>query len=233
MRTTNGSVPALAALALVIAACGGDDGDGGSVAPGTDEVDAPAETGASDTDVPEGNAVADGGATGEPSTLLADELHPLELPEPGTAVVTLAGETYVFDDLNTCGITESSPGRFSFVAIGNGEIADGSQTRFDVSRYLIEPEALQSGDWHERDFLQMTVEQEPGGGLFSNAIHDVTRDDPGGPVSGDGDTMPVIRVVDDGGVLSATAVAEVRHPPFTGEFDRAGEGVAEFAVVCG
>lgn len=244
MRITRRSAPAVAALALVIAACGGDDGNGGALDPETGG--GPTEAGTPDsgeTDGADGTGEADesggadgapgDGATGEPSTLLAAELHPIELPEPGTAVVRLAGETYVFEALDICRIAETAPGRFSFVAIGNGEIADGSQTRFDVSRYLVDPEVWTPGDWHERDYVQMTVEQEPGGGMFSNAWHDTTRDEPGGPVTGDSDVMPVVRVVDDGGVVAATAIAEVSHPPFTGDFDRTGEGLAEFAVVCG
>lgn len=229
----------VAAVSLTAAACGGDDGGGA-------EPDAPADPPAGDGETADGGgdvgdlASDDGdggdggaaGATGEPSTLLADELHPLDLPEPGTAVVRLAGETYEFDTLNTCGISESETGGASFVAIGNSELADGTQIRFDVSRYIVAPEAVQPGTWHERDFLQMTVEQSPGEAMYSNAIHDVYREEVGGPISGDGDVLPVIRVIDDGGTVAATGVAEVTHPPFTGDFDRAGEGVGEFAVVC-
>lgn len=225
----------LAASALALAAsCGGDDDatdDAATDAAGADDA------GADEPDAGDASDAGDGsdavGGSGDPATLLADDLHPLELPEPGTAVVTLAGETYVFDELNTCGINDGGEGRRSFVAIGGGELADGTRTRFDVSRYVVDVDALAAGDWHERDFLQMTVEQEPGGGLFSNSIHDVHREVPGGPVDGDGDVTPVIRVVDDGEMVAATGVAEVTHPPFTGEYDRAGEGVGEFAVVCG
>lgn len=231
----------VAALALAAVACGGDDGGGAEPDTPTDPAADDVETADDGGDV--GDAASDGsgdaagdagaaGATGEPSTLLADELHPLDLPEPGTAVVRLAGETYEFDTLNTCGISESDTGGASFVAIGNSELADGTQIRFDVSRYIVAPEAVQPGTWHERDFLQMTVEQSPGEAMYSNAIHDVYREEVGGPISGDGDVLPVIRVIDDGGTVAATGVAEVTHPPFTGDFDRAGEGVGEFAVVC-
>jgi hypothetical protein len=228
-----------AAVVFALAACGGDDDGAGSAEP-TAEPTAEAPSGEGNGNDGNGGdvAAADAAAPGEDasggeSTLLADELHPLELPEPGTAVVRLAGETYEFGTLEICEILETAPGNFRFVAIGNDELTDGTRTRFDVSRYIIEPETLMRGDWHERDFLQLTVEQEPGDGMYSNAIHDVTRDEPGGPVSGDGDVMPVIRVVDDGAVLAATAIADVSHPSFTREFDRAGEGLAEFAVNCG
>lgn len=248
VKMTARGLALVVAGALAAAACGGDDDDAASsdtasADPATVDGDTgetgdtgdTGETGDSGDDAGDDAGVDDGAAspTGEPSTLLADELHPLELPDPGTAVVTLAGETYVFDELNSCGITETLPGRWSFVAIGNGELADGTRTRFDVSRYIVEPGEVAEGVWHERDFLQMTVEQDPGEGMYSNAIHDVHRKEVGGPVEGDGDVLPLVRVVDDGGVVAATAVAEVSHPPFTGEFDRAGEGLGEFAVNCG
>lgn len=227
-------VPVAAALVLALAACGGDDegptGIGGPAdvqppAPSDDGADAPADG----EDAP---AVGDGPAPGEQSTLLADGLHPIELPEPGTAVVRLAGETYVFETLDECRISDALEGRLTFRLVANGVLADGSGTRVEMTRTVVDLEVT-TGSWHERDYVQMTVEQEPGGGMFSNAWHDTTRDEPGGPVSGDSDVLPVIRVIDDGGVIAATAVAEVSHPPFTGDFDRAGEGIAEFAVVCG
>ena len=234
-RTTRGT--ALAAVLVLAAACGGDDDAAAGPSGENGSADAAGDTDGDDADDgASSDASGDDDAppvvSGEPATMLADELHPLDLPEPGTAVVTLAGETYVFEELNTCGINEFSEGRGSFSAIGNAQLADGSGTRFEISRTVIEVDAWSAGDWHERDFLQMTVEQEPGGGMFSNSIHDVHRVEPGDPVSGDGDVMPVIRVVDDGGVLAATAVAELSFPPFVGDIDRAGEGIAEFAVVC-
>lgn len=227
-----------AAMVFALAACGGDDDGGDAAEPATD---APAPSGDGDADVghdgaedaaADAPAGGDGPALGEPSSFLADELHPLELPEPGTAVVRLAGETYVFDDLQECRISDALAGRLSFRAVGNSELADGSGTRVEISRQVVDVEETGSA-WHERDYLQVTVEQEPGGEMYSNAWHDTTRDEPGGPVSGDGDVLPVVRVVDDGGVVAATAIAEVSHPPFTGDFDRTGEGLAEFAVNCG
>ena len=242
-------VPVAAALVLALAACGGDDegptGIGGPAdvqppAPsgeGEGEGDAGADetSGAGEVDAPDtgGDAppAGDGPAPGEQSTLLADGLHPIELPEPGTAVVRLAGETYVFETLDECRISDALEGRLTFRLVANGVLADGSGTRVEMTRTVVDLEVT-AGSWHESDYVQMTVEQEPGGGMFSNAWHDTTRDEPGGPVSGDSDVLPVIRVIDDGGVIAATAIAEVSHPPFTGDFDRTGEGIAEFAVVC-
>lgn len=247
MRTTRRPATATsiaAALVLTLAACGGDD-DGGPASGPADVASAPTDDGSdAETGGDAGGADAgadagseappagDGPAPGEQSSFLADELHPIELPEPGTAVVRLAGETYVFDTLFECRISDVLEGRLTFRLVANGELADGSGTRVEMSRQVVDLEVT-AGSWHESDYLQMTVEQEPGGGMFSNAWHDSTRDEPGGPVSGDSDVMPVIRVVDDGGTVAATAIAEVSHPPFTREFDRAGEGLAEFAVVCG
>lgn len=227
-------VPVAAALVLALAACGGDDeGPTGIGGPAEVETPVPSDDGAdAPADGEDAPAVGDGPAPGEQSTLLADGLHPIELPEPGTAVVRLAGETYVFETLDECRISDALEGRLTFRLVANGVLADGSGTRVEMTRTVVDLEVT-TGSWHERDYVQMTVEQEPGGGMFSNAWHDTTRDEPGGPVSGDSDVLPVIRVIDDGGVIAATAVAEVSHPPFTGDFDRAGEGIAEFAVVCG
>lgn len=250
-------VPAAAALVLAVSACGGDDAgptgiggpaDVGTPAPGNDATgggppadaeDAPAGGAVDAADPGEADAptdgdappVEDGPAPGEPSSFLADGLHPIELPEPGTAVVRLAGETYVFETLDQCGIIEEMEGRLTFLTVATGELADGSGTRVEMSRTVVDLDVA-VGSWHESDYVQMTVEQEPGGGMFSNAWNNTTRDAPGGPVDGDSDVLPVIRVIDDG-MIAATAVADVRHPPFTREFDRAGEGLGEFAVVCG
>lgn len=238
MRRVHRSVTvpvAAVALVLALAACGEDDAGGpaGIGGPAEVETTAPSDDG---TDAPadgeDAPPVGDGPAPGEQSSFLADGLHPIELPEPGTAVVRLAGETYVFDTLLECRISDALEGRLTFRLVANGELADGSGTRVEMTRTVVDLEVT-TGSWHESDYVQMTVEQEPGGGMFSNAWHDTTRDEPGGPVSGDSDVLPVIRVIDDGGVVAATAIAEVSHPPFTGEYDRAGEGLAEFAVVCG
>jgi hypothetical protein len=40
---------------------------------------------------------------------------------------------------------------------------------------LVEVDVLAEGASHERDSLQMTVEQETGTGMFSNAVHEVSR----------------------------------------------------------
>ena len=243
-------VAPMASLALMFAvACGGDDdGDDGGAVPDTPDAapseasddEATSESGDGADESPDdgagdgaGDADGSGAAPSGPAVALADELHPIELPEPGTAVVTLAGETYVFEDIQQCGITDAGGGRWSFNAAASGELADGSATFFNVLRTVVDPDVLSPSEWHERDFVQISVEQEAGSGMSSNAWHDVHRDAPGDPIEGDGDTLPIIFVVDDGGSVAATAIAELSHPPFTGEFDRAGEGLGEFAVNCG
>lgn len=246
-RSRRAVAPA-AVLALVFAAaCGGDDdGDTGGDADGSASVDAapadpPTEAGDDiDSDDPVEGSADDGAGESAPESApsgppitLSDELHPLELPEPGTAVVTLAGETYVFGDMWNCGINDSGD-RWTFNASASGELDDGSEIFFTVLRsVVVNPEVLSPSEWLERDFVQIAVEQEPGGGMSSNAWHDVNRDAPGDPIRGDGDVLPIIYVVSDGDAVAATAVAELTHPPLTGEFDRAGEGLGEFAVNCG
>ena len=235
-RSSRAARPAAGVLvtaALVLAACGGDDA-------GTDGPEADAEAVADPESAPEDDTGADAGAdtgadagadgeSSEPATLLADELHPIEPAEPGTARVTLAGETYVFDGLGACSVSELQ-GRRSFTASGFGALPDGSDVYFSVNRVVFDVDAIPTGQDHEWDLLQLAVEQEPGGGMSSNAWHDTARAAPGEPVSGDGDSLPVILVVDDDGEISATAVAEMRLAG--GDLDRAGEGIAEFAVTC-
>lgn len=235
---------------VALAACGGDDASGDDIGTGDSngsavETDDTVDTGAGEVETGDDDTVDTGaaddtsadettsdGATGEPSEFLADELHPVELPESDTAVITLAGETYVFDGLDICRVSDALEGRLTFQAVGTGELADGSRTRLEVRREVVDFEQT-VGSYHEWDYLQFSIEQESGGDLWSNAWNDTSRDEPGGPVSGDSDTLPLIRVIDDGTVLAASAVAELTHPPLTGEFDRTGEGVAEIALVCG
>lgn len=208
-----------AALVLGLAACGGDDA-------GSDEPAADADVDAEAVDEPEGEVSA---GSSEPATLLAEALHDIEPAEPGTARVTLAGETYVFEGLGACMVSEIN-GRRSFTASGFGALPDGSELYFSVNRLVFDVDSIPTGQDHEWDLLQLAVEQEPGGGMSSNAWHDTARAAPGEPARGDGDSLPVILVVDDGGEISATAVAEMRLSG--GELDRAGEGIGEFAVTC-
>lgn len=226
--TRNPCGAALVAALVFAAACGGNKDDNDETRTGSAADDTAGEESAAPDESEDDDAPP--AVSGEPSTLLADELHALDLPEPGTAVVTLAGETYVFDELGNCRIVEDGEGRWTFSAGGGRLLDDGSRSSFSLTRSLVEVDVLAEGSSHERDFLQMTVEQEPGTGMFSNAVHEVSRAVPGGPVEGDGDVLPVIRVIDDGGVISATAVAELALS--VSSVDRAGEGIAEFAMVC-
>ncbi|TVR28257.1 MAG: hypothetical protein EA389_00705 [Ilumatobacter sp.] len=228
-----------AALVLGLAACGGDDA--GTDGPGADaeavaepEPEPEPEPESESEPEPERESEAEGagevsGEPAEPATLLADELHPIELPEPGTARVTLAGETYVFERLGACGVSQIGE-RSSFTADGFGELPDGSDLYFSLNRLVFDVDSIPTGQDHEWDLMQLAVEQESGGGMSSNAWHDTARAMPGEPVRGDGDTLPVILVVDDGGEISATAVAEMRLS--MSDLDRAGEGIGEFAVSC-
>lgn len=228
VRSRLSAVVAVAALAG--AACSGDDG-GSAGDTESDTGDTGTVGAASDTvDDATDDQVTPAPPSG-PSTVLAESLHGLDLPEPGTARVTLAGETYVFESLGVCQIDETDRQR-SFRLTASGVHTDGSELYVEMSRVVVDVEALDSGVDHERDYLQIAVQQEIGVPGFSNAWHDATRAAPGEPVRGDGDELPVIRVVDDGGVVAATGLAEVTNPPFTRDFDRTGEGVAEFAVVC-
>lgn len=237
MHRTTRSFPMIAVAALVLAACGGDDdgGAGASIDAGAAD-GTPGETG--DTDNTDGAGGAEDaadpgdGSTGEPSEFLADALHPIELPEADTAVITLAGETYVFEGLEPCRVTEVAEGRFMFQAVGTGELADGSSIRLEVRREVVDLEQS-AGSYHEWDFLQFSIQQEPGGEMWSTAWNDTTRVETGGPVRGHSDTLPNILVVDDGTMLAASSVAELRNALPSAELDRAGEGIAEIAVVCG
>jgi len=242
------AIPAVAAF-LLVAACGGDDGgidDDASVDP-LAEVDPPtteddpaegdaggAGVGDAGPDEPGAEAADDEDAAadvpmlpGEPATLLADELHRIDLPEPGTAVVTVAGETFVFDELSLCqfsaiGSTES------FTATGSTPGADGATIEFAMSRSVADPEQAGPGLPHERDQLALVVVAETGD--RSSTSHVVERETVDAPIEGDGDTTPVILVTDDG-TGAATGVAEL-VPAASSLNDFAPTGPAEFAVTC-
>ncbi|MCC5951083.1 MAG: hypothetical protein JJU45_03205 [Acidimicrobiia bacterium] len=198
-----------------LAACGDDDGGGA-----TDAAD-------------NGSEAADQG-DGQPSDLLADALDDVEMPDAGVAVITVDGTTYEFDDLDNCGLTEGME-TTGFSVNAMGETDDGASTRLEVTRSVHDSGDIGVGGIYERDWVQLSVfmERDDAQDGFSNTIMDTTRDELGGPVTGDGDTLPVVKVLEEDGVVMATAVGEVALMPFTRDYDAAGEGAFEFAVNCG
>lgn len=260
--TTTASRRRLAMLpvaALVLAACGGDDDADGSDAADAAALPAPAgdepaaDPGDDAGDDAGGGAVDDAGGDDDdgaatdpppatpasgPATLMS-ALDPIDLPDPGTARVVLAGETYEFEfaafEFAVCEVSNpfgDLEDAQQFRAVALGETADGHETRLEIIRRVDLTDGFRIFGDHEWEFLQLSVSQEPGGEMYSNAIADGSRPEIGGPVRGDFEELPVIKVAEVDGRLAATAIAEVSHPPFTREFDRTGEGLAEFALVC-
>jgi hypothetical protein len=228
-RTLSLRLALVAVLGLALVACGDDDTDGAS--PATTDAGQQA-AGGDDPDggTGDGEVPADGGG---PATLASDSLHDLDMPDPDSAWVTLDGETYEFDGLSQCAVNEVDE-LISFDAAGSTELDDGRLIMFQVYRWITPPDAMDMfGAIHEIDFLQLSVEGEAGEGLFANSVHTTQRNEIGGPVTGDADSLPVLQVAEDGS--AAAAVAEVRDPLAgldAGDVPEAAEGTAEFAITC-
>lgn len=205
-------------LVLALAACGDDDSD----TPGAE--------------APPGNAGSEGpsGDGGAPYPLFASSLHTdVDLPAPGSAVVTVGGTTYEFDQLSECGLIEVDEGRGEgFYAEGESTADDGRGVRFSLFRSVNTSGNPATGATYETDAIDLFVEQEPGGGLESNSYRRGDRPEDGGGVLGPADEMPFVFVVDDDGSLSASAMGEVDYLA-AGMPDAAPTGDAVFAVNCG
>lgn len=235
-RTHLTGVVAAAGLALVLAACGGDDPgeptgtDAGDAADAADEP--PADP--ADVDADAGDAADDAGASGQ-ATAEDGWSEPLDLPvpAPGTGVFTLEGVSYEVD------ITCRGPGvipdevmdgnsqlnefiPFSLEANGLGEDADGRPIRVTVSRGI-----FIQGD----RYLQIRNMEWGGGGILD--IVNFANDDGGGvqqtPSSRDpqASELPLVRA-DPSGFITAEGVL---NPVFETEEDSP-TGPYTFAAQC-
>lgn len=251
-RTLRRVAAPAAALALVFAAaCGGDDaGAPDDTAPPTDapddaaDADADADDDVADDPVDPPSDDADAAAEAaeeaiedavdevvlsDPAAFLAAELHPIDLPAPGTAVVRVAGETFELA-IEACGILRVGSTE-SLTVTGSGETSDGAATFFAMARNVTAPDAAGPGTPHEADVVTLGVEQGVGTGENSVVRHEVSRETVSAPLLGDGTDLPVVLVVEDGDDVAATAVADL-VPSATSMFDGAPTGPAEFAVNC-
>ncbi|MCC5951554.1 MAG: hypothetical protein JJU45_05610 [Acidimicrobiia bacterium] len=233
MRVRHTSALFVAALfaTAALAGCGDDDASGTDPADNGAAGDAPADESAAGGD--DDNTVADPG-DGQPSTLVGDELDDVAIPDVGTAVISVDGTEYVFEELGNCRITVDGTIE-TFAVTGSGETDDGALTALDVSRSVHTVDDVEEWQTYERDWVQLSVQQDPGSDppAFSNTIMEATREVLGGPVTGDASAMPVIKVVDGDDGLVATAVGEVSFMAGMGDIDAAGEGPFEFAANCG
>lgn len=225
MSCHRGGAALMAALALgaILGACGDDDRP-------TSAPD-PAPT------VPAGSrgTPATGGRPSQILSTSLDGLTDIAMPEAGTAVIVVNGVEWTFPVLDECGVgVDPGDGAATFTVHGRGRTADGLETELEVRRRVADARAAVGGT-HETDWVQLSVqmETEPGPVLWSRTSMDVTRLDPEGPVSGDAEELPVIKVVEANGTFRATARARVDHMAYTEDYDAAGEGPFELAVHCG
>jgi hypothetical protein len=212
----------LCAAVLFAAACGDDDSSNGSGGDGDDgDVEAPA-----DSDAP----AAQGG--GDEFGLLAAGLHPgVEPAAPGTAVVRFADQEFRFDTLDQCEIETILDGRRQrFVVFAEGVTDDGDDVELHVLRTLIGPdETAGAGSSAEIDELRIQYQVDFGIGSVQTRAE---RREHGDAELLTGDELPFVWVVDDGGSLQATIVAEGSIFG-SGLDDVAPTGPYEAAVHCG
>ncbi|CAN5912329.1 hypothetical protein BH23ACT2_BH23ACT2_09850 [soil metagenome] len=213
-----GSQPVVLVLGWTVQACGG----GGAVIAGADNGADPASN---DEIATVRRSVGLG--EGEPLRLLADELHDVELPEPGMAVIGVAGATYLFDQLETCVIISTSDSD-AFEATGSTETDDGRVVRFVVQRSVAHHDRV-TGGGPEVDGAELSIEEEPGTNRFSTMALHASRERPGSPVEGDVDRLPITRVVDAGSAILATAAGPVDFLP-VGDHQQHATGEVPLAV---
>lgn len=230
MRITTGGSVALAGAAIIfLAACGGDDA-GGVPAPPPDAgavIDADDDHGDA-SDPGDTDPSGDDGSVGSANTsdlgagmqlLLSDDLHEISTTPPGTGtgLVSIAGEMYTLDSGVVCN-TLSLGDTATFQAFGRFDTDDGRTLEFELRRDINE-----RGN-HETDAMRSIV---------SNRIAEkvVFRTEEGGPVEGDGDELPLVKVALVDGAYVATGVGELRAPEGSGTTERL-DGMATMALSC-
>ncbi len=226
VRTTGWSITLLALGAITLAACGDEQAADAPEDTGAEE----AEEATEDTDADEGEAVDEAqetdeaDATGAEDSLYSDALHDLqeiEVPEPGTAVASLAGEVTTFDIEDRCRASDRDeelgpdvdpdhdrPGEDdAFLARFLIEHDDGFEDRLSV-------EVTVMGDEVETERTEHTqVGFANDGELFTEGAGQVAVVGDAGLQAGEGD-LPVVRVTED---LTFSAQGEFAPTPGSGE----------------
>ncbi len=209
-----------ATVLLAATACGDEDsvddaGTGSGATPG-------------DSDTPERQE----GGGGDEFGLLAASLHSgVEPAAPGTAVVRFEAEEFRFETLETCEIETILDGRRQrFIVFAEGMTDDGHEVELHVLRSLIGPEETAgAGSSAEIDELRIQYQVDFGVGSVQTRAE---RREHGDAELLTGDELPFVWVVDDGGALQATIVAE--GSIFGSGLDEvAPTGPFEAAVHCG
>jgi hypothetical protein len=216
-RSTARRLAAAIVVALTVAACGG----GGET---TDQADVEVPDGA-DADAA---SDTDGARSVDAALKAADgwgELHDLNLPAPGTAELTVAGETYVAevecpgpgeipDEFLDTGTPLNQFVIYQFLLQGNGTMPDGSGFRLSAERSIF----VDGDRWHQIRNMgwggggQMDAVRLSGDDGVSWQLTPSSRDP-------EGAQLPLVRVDRDGGV---TAQGEL-VPEFEGDAMPEGE----------
>lgn len=178
-------VPALLSTSLFLAACGADGGNGAAA----EAQPAAGQAPSAEPSPPAERVAADGWS----------QLHDIPLPEPGRAVLTLAGEEYA------TGITCEGPGAhdpdhhmanlylFRVAFDGKSETAGGQGFWLFGDRHITTLEAA-AGEHQERSQVTLAVDVPGGSGPRHSTIAMAPSDsDPAG------DGLPLLHVSPDGG----------------------------------
>ena len=195
----------LVGAALALTACQGED-----TADEADEAEADEADG--------GELAAEDGWT---------DLDDLELPEPGTGVLRVAGEEIELDvECTQPGVLDGGPEDllFDFSVQGFGEASDGHTVIVHGSREIVTPEEAEASDHdypgQERGSIQVTTRDEEGRNQIAIMVSP-SGSDP------DGERLPVLRV-DESGAFTVNRDVE----PFDAVHEDSLHGPTELAGRC-
>ena len=217
---------ALIGLVALGASCGDDDSQSAPVP-------AAAGSDAESTDGSDGSDAASG-ATGAPSDWYSD-LDPLEVPTTGDALLTVGGqptdieitwcEFKVADEYVTELPAQTNGDSFTAEAQLRGTLVGGQPYNLNVRRSV---NPGHTGDEpYEIDTLQFSVDDGSDIRVMSRAT--MMRTESGGPATGDGGTLPMIKV--SGTTLTSVGAASVLLSA-AGDYELAVVEPFELAVSC-